>query len=627
MPSWINGNLVGTLSVGRGKSIEYMWRGTELGIRVEGEPEYKFVDLRPTGEAINGKEIELRVDSEYLQWRYVGEEEWKNLIAISDLKGDKGEQGIPGVNGNDGRDGENGKSLEFNWNDTSLGIRKEGDSDYQYVNLEGKQGIQGIAGADGRDGITPNIKIGNVVSVESSEPPSITIRGDKENPILDFNIPKGVQGTNGQDGTNGENGKSLQYNWNGTQLGVKREDENSYSYVDLRGKDGKDGKNGIDGTNGQDGADGVTPNITIGTVTTLEAGENATVTKRGTKEEPIFDFGIPRGNDGVGGTGGNITLVTTEIIDGTLTLTTDRYQTTTMKDNTTIVLPEVEELTEICLVFNTTSELTIIFPKIRWYKQPSIRKGKINKFTFTYINGEWLGEHFSYYNSTMMPIMDGLVCWLDGFDLPVTVNNRLTNGTVWENKVEGGEDAIIRTIVGNDVEGVENGYFRTNGNGYVILPSFMANNIDGTSIFVDAKINKKATTQYDKVFVLGYGTHFSQMFAMTHGTGEFGQVRSFEIMHNTGILGTASNATFPMTIKIGATTKKAKNYSNDSTLMYTSTAKYNQIFNNNFLNAETPTKLNTADVSYGLVLIYNRELTEEEMLHNYMYSLSIERGE
>ena len=372
------------------------------------------------------------------------------------------------------------------------------------------------------------------------------------------------------------------------------------------------------------GSDGITPNIQIGDVTTLAPGKSATVTKRGSDENPIFDFGIPRGIDGAGK---NNVLVTTQIVDNILTLTADRYQTTTMKNNTTIVLPEVDELTEICLIFNTTSELTIVFPNIRWYKQPNIRKDKINKFTFTYINGEWLGEHFSYYNSTMMPIMDGLVCWLDGFDLPVTVNNKLINGTVWENKVEGREDAIIKTIVGNEVEGVENGYFRTNGNGYVQLPSFIANDSDGISAFVDGKINKKATGRFDRIFALGYGTLAASTLATMYGASEFGAVRSFDAFSANGLFGNINTTTFPAPIKIGVTTEKAKNYSSNLSLAYTTTTKYNQIFNNNFLNAETPTMLNTGDISYGLVLIYNRELTEEEMLHNYMYSLSIERGE
>lgn len=50
--------------------------------------------------------------------------------------------------------------------------------------------------------------------------------------------------------------------------------------------------------------DGVTPNITVGTVTSLESGQQATVTRRGTDAEPIFDFGIPRGENGSDGTDG-----------------------------------------------------------------------------------------------------------------------------------------------------------------------------------------------------------------------------------------------------------------------------------------------------------------------------------
>ena len=38
---------------------------------------------------------------------------------------------------------EDGKSLEFNWQGTSLGIRQEGQSEYQYVNLQGPKGEPG----------------------------------------------------------------------------------------------------------------------------------------------------------------------------------------------------------------------------------------------------------------------------------------------------------------------------------------------------------------------------------------------------------------------------------------------------------------------------------------------------
>ena len=87
-----------------GKGLEFEWKGTELGVRVEGETVYKYVDLKgQTGEA--------------------------------------------------GRDGINGKNLEFTWRGTELGVRVQGQSDYQYVNLKGEKGEAGVNGTNGVDGV------------------------------------------------------------------------------------------------------------------------------------------------------------------------------------------------------------------------------------------------------------------------------------------------------------------------------------------------------------------------------------------------------------------------------------------------------------------------------------------
>ena len=43
---------------------------------------------------------------------------------------------------------------------------------------------------------------------------------------------------------------------------------------------------------------GATPELSIGTVTTLDAGEDATVTITGTDEAPVLNFGIPKGETG-----------------------------------------------------------------------------------------------------------------------------------------------------------------------------------------------------------------------------------------------------------------------------------------------------------------------------------------
>lgn len=52
-----------------------------------------------------GAEIELQKSATYIQWRYVGDATWINLVALSDLKGADGTNGTNGVDGTDGADG------------------------------------------------------------------------------------------------------------------------------------------------------------------------------------------------------------------------------------------------------------------------------------------------------------------------------------------------------------------------------------------------------------------------------------------------------------------------------------------------------------------------------------------
>lgn len=57
---------------------------------------------------VDGREIELQTSKTHIQWRYVGEPKWKNLIALSELKGEKGERGAAGVQGERGLRGPQG---------------------------------------------------------------------------------------------------------------------------------------------------------------------------------------------------------------------------------------------------------------------------------------------------------------------------------------------------------------------------------------------------------------------------------------------------------------------------------------------------------------------------------------
>lgn len=146
----------------------------------------------------NGREIEMQVTDTYIQWRYVGDTTWYNLIALSELKGAKGDKGDTGATGNDGTDG---KEVTLQATDTYIQWKYDTDTTWTNLiplsDLKGEKGEQGLQGTTGQDGITPNIQVGNTTTLEAGSSATVTQRGTTENPIFDFGIPKGADGTGG----------------------------------------------------------------------------------------------------------------------------------------------------------------------------------------------------------------------------------------------------------------------------------------------------------------------------------------------------------------------------------------------------------------------------------------------
>ena len=145
---------------------------------------------------------------------------------------------------------------------------------------------------------------------------------------------RGPEGKEGKKGIQGEPGVGITTVTSGQSI---QQDGNTVTPITVNKTDGTQqtfnisAKNGIDGQNGTDGIDGITPSLRIGTVTTLEPNEQATVTRTGTDEEPLFNFGIPKGQqgekgqDGTNGTDGKDATIngqnTVEITtDNTITL-------------------------------------------------------------------------------------------------------------------------------------------------------------------------------------------------------------------------------------------------------------------------------------------------------------------
>lgn len=170
------------------------------------------------------------------------------------------ETGIEGLEGPQGPPGDKGDSFtyeDFTEEQLALLVGPQGPKGETGPKGEqgpaGSQGIQGQTGKDGAAG--PQGPMG--------EQGPAGIQGERGLQGATGNSgaigPKGdpgITGTQGPAGINGKDGKSIEYNWNGTELGIKKEGETSYNYVDLRGPQGPIGPGG-----GGSGGSSLTANL------------------------------------------------------------------------------------------------------------------------------------------------------------------------------------------------------------------------------------------------------------------------------------------------------------------------------------------------------------------------------
>ena len=109
----------------------------------------------------------------------------------------------------------------------------------------GPTGPQGIQGETGATGQSANISVGSVTTLPAGSNATVVNSGTSLDAVLDFGIPQGVKGDTGETGATGQSA-----------------------------------------------------NISVGSVTTLPAGSNATVVNSGTLLDAVLDFGIPQGVKG-----------------------------------------------------------------------------------------------------------------------------------------------------------------------------------------------------------------------------------------------------------------------------------------------------------------------------------------
>lgn len=160
------------------------------------------------------------------------------------------------------------------------------------ASLKGATGAPGADGRDGENGKTPYVgDNGNwYIGADDTGKPSRGAKGEKGE-----KGDTGAQGIQGEKGEKGEKGDTGAQGIQGEQgiQGVQGEKGD-------KGEKGAQGPQGLQGPPGSAGADGKTPNITIGSVTTLEAGQNATASITGESPDLTLNLGIPKGADGEG---------------------------------------------------------------------------------------------------------------------------------------------------------------------------------------------------------------------------------------------------------------------------------------------------------------------------------------
>ena len=157
--------------------------------------------------------------------------------------------------------------MNNNCNDNYDRIKKKIEEERErckYCYIQGPRGAKGERGERG----PATIKVGKVETIEPILPAEVINTGTAEDVILDFKIPKGVQGIEGKTGPQGIQG--------------------------IKGERGEVGPQGMKGERGERGP----TTIKVGKVETIEPTLPAEVINTGTAEDVILDFKIPKGDKG-----------------------------------------------------------------------------------------------------------------------------------------------------------------------------------------------------------------------------------------------------------------------------------------------------------------------------------------
>ena len=152
-------------------------------------------------------------------------------------------------------------------------------------------------GNTGENGVTPTLSAGDVETLEPDQPATASVTGDGPAYQINLGIPQGKTGETGAQGVQGEIGPR------GYTFTPAVDNAGNLSWTNDGGLPNPEEINikGPIGATGPQGNPGATPTITVGTVTTLDPGQDATAEITGETPNLTLNLGIPQGQPGKDG--------------------------------------------------------------------------------------------------------------------------------------------------------------------------------------------------------------------------------------------------------------------------------------------------------------------------------------
>lgn len=204
-----------------------------------------------------------------------------------------------------------------------------------------------------QSGSMPTIVVDSTNTLASGLNATVENVGTANDLKLKFGIPQGIKGDKGDTATiQIANISATTLNsTNAAQVSIIDSDPSpsnanlSFNFGIPQGAKGDKGDTGI-------GLPGQAATVSIGNVTTLSAGSNATVTNSGTANAAILNFGIPRGADGASGSGSS----------GGINVGFIRYVTTAAELNSAWAGVVAGTVRSIHLAANITLTQTLVLP-------------------------------------------------------------------------------------------------------------------------------------------------------------------------------------------------------------------------------------------------------------------------